>query len=231
MIGKRKKHQSVKGVNASPGGAGTPSGASPMPTAVASVAAPGDAEDGDAAEVSATAVVAVEESPAPPVAVATPAADGEGTPAEGEEGTKSGKRARSRGSLTPRWSSAEEQQLLALRAELGDRAWRAIAEKLGTGRTASGVEQHWCAPSPSERPRPLPPSPRRETRISPQSEPASIRTRTPLLPPRCTVSSMGVRPACSHPVDHPPPLTPQANNGRQTATPLGWWTASRRCRR
>ena len=53
-------------------------------------------------------------------------------------------RKRSRaGVKTPRWETAEESRLLALREELGERAWPSIALQLGTGRTASGVEQHW----------------------------------------------------------------------------------------
>ena len=43
-----------------------------------------------------------------------------------------------------RWTPQEEAQLSALVEELGPRGkWGQIAEKLASGRTSSGVEQHW----------------------------------------------------------------------------------------
>jgi len=42
----------------------------------------------------------------------------------------------------PRWTPDEEANLRQLLQELGN-SWAPIAERLGTGRTAAGVEQHW----------------------------------------------------------------------------------------
>ena len=41
------------------------------------------------------------------------------------------------------WTPAEESQLRTLVAELGPGAWPAIAQRLGTGRSATAVDQHW----------------------------------------------------------------------------------------
>jgi hypothetical protein len=41
-----------------------------------------------------------------------------------------------------RWTTDEEQQLLALHGELGP-SWQTIAERLGTSRTSHGVAQHY----------------------------------------------------------------------------------------
>jgi len=43
----------------------------------------------------------------------------------------------------PRWTEEEEEHLKALVASLGPRAWKTIADQLGTTRTASGIEQHY----------------------------------------------------------------------------------------
>lgn len=42
-----------------------------------------------------------------------------------------------------RWTVDEEARLRALVQEIGKGKWSKIAERLGTGRSASGVEQHW----------------------------------------------------------------------------------------
>ncbi len=42
-----------------------------------------------------------------------------------------------------RWAEDEEASLKELVAELGDNAWDQVAERLGTGRSARGAEQHW----------------------------------------------------------------------------------------
>jgi len=42
-----------------------------------------------------------------------------------------------------RWTVDEEARLRALVQEIGKGKWTLIAENLGTGRSASGVEQHW----------------------------------------------------------------------------------------
>merc|ERR1739841_36806 len=42
-----------------------------------------------------------------------------------------------------RWAEDEETSLKELVAELGDNAWDQVAERLGTGRSARGAEQHW----------------------------------------------------------------------------------------
>ena len=48
------------------------------------------------------------------------------------------------GAVAHRWTPQEEAQLSALVEELGPRGkWGQIAEKLASGRTSSGVEQHW----------------------------------------------------------------------------------------
>lgn len=112
MMGKRKKHQSVK---------------QPKPEGASNAAESAGAEGGTTPKSAAKS-------------------DAEGAGEEGGEDGESGgkvKRTRTRGGTTPRWSEAEEAQLLALRNELGERSWKEIAERLGTNRSASGVEQHW----------------------------------------------------------------------------------------
>ena len=55
------------------------------------------------------------------------------------------------------WTPAEESQLRTLVAELGPGAWPAIAQRLGTGRSATAVDQHWrksAASAPSAAPKP-----------------------------------------------------------------------------
>jgi len=42
-----------------------------------------------------------------------------------------------------RWTADEESRLRTLVAEVGKGKWAVVAENLGTGRSASGVEQHW----------------------------------------------------------------------------------------
>ena len=54
------------------------------------------------------------------------------------------RRTRARGGTTPRWGPEEEALLRELVAELGEKsAWSTIAKRLGTNRSASGVDQHW----------------------------------------------------------------------------------------
>ena len=42
----------------------------------------------------------------------------------------------------PRWTQEEDNHLRQSVQELGN-SWQAIADRLGTGRTPTGVEQHW----------------------------------------------------------------------------------------
>ena len=49
-----------------------------------------------------------------------------------------------RGTRKARWTPQEEANLQKLMGEMGTgRNWPAIAERLGTGRTPSAVEDHW----------------------------------------------------------------------------------------
>ena len=52
-------------------------------------------------------------------------------------------RRRRSGGSAQRWSPGEETTLRELVTELGVKRWAEIAERLSTGRTAAGVEQHW----------------------------------------------------------------------------------------
>ena len=64
---------------------------------------------------------------------------------EGDAGEKrkGGAGAKSR-SVAHRWTAEEEASLRRLVGELGGRGkWQAIADRLDSGRTPSGVEQHW----------------------------------------------------------------------------------------
>ena len=62
-------------------------------------------------------------------------------PAPAEEPTKV---VRAKGVARARWNRDEEERLKKLVEEHGaKRSWQKISEKLGSGRTASGVEQHW----------------------------------------------------------------------------------------
>lgn len=54
------------------------------------------------------------------------------------------KRNRLSGGKTQRWTLEEEEKLRFLVQELGPTGhWPTIAERLETGRTTAGVEQHW----------------------------------------------------------------------------------------
>ena len=54
------------------------------------------------------------------------------------------KRERRSGGKVSRWTQEEEDRLKALVLELGSSGqWQAIAERLETGRTAAGVDQHY----------------------------------------------------------------------------------------
>ena len=62
-------------------------------------------------------------------------------PAPAEEPTKV---VRAKGVARARWNRDEEERLKKLVGEHGaKRSWQKISEQLGSGRTASGVEQHW----------------------------------------------------------------------------------------
>ena len=62
----------------------------------------------------------------------------------GEEGEpEKAKRGRKRGTHVPRWTPEEEDRLRALVAEVGEKAWPIVAERLESNRSAAGVEQHW----------------------------------------------------------------------------------------
>ena len=69
--------------------------------------------------------------------------DGEnGSPAAARKRVRSGD-PKSR-TVAHRWTADEEEELRGLVAELGARGkWPQIAERLDSGRTPSGVEQHW----------------------------------------------------------------------------------------
>ena len=47
------------------------------------------------------------------------------------------------GAVAVRWTPQEEQMLSTSVDAVGSKNWAAVAEHMGTGRTASGVEQHW----------------------------------------------------------------------------------------
>ena len=56
-----------------------------------------------------------------------------------------------------RWTPDEEAELQALVGELGPDKWPAVAQRLGTGRSAAAVELHWkgtAASAPSAAPKP-----------------------------------------------------------------------------
>lgn len=48
-----------------------------------------------------------------------------------------------RSCVSHRWTVDEEARLRTLVQEMGKGKWTAVAEALGSGRSASGVEQHW----------------------------------------------------------------------------------------
>ena len=56
-----------------------------------------------------------------------------------------------------RWTPDEEAELQALVGKLGPDKWPAVAQRLGTGRSAAAVELHWkgtAASAPSAAPKP-----------------------------------------------------------------------------
>ena len=57
------------------------------------------------------------------------------------------KKKRASGVPVPRWTPEEEVRLQQLVEELGEKAWEEVAERLGGGRSGSGIDQHWCARS------------------------------------------------------------------------------------
>ena len=67
------------------------------------------------------------------------------SPAAGGAAAGEPKKKRQRsGGVSVRWSETEDATLLALVDELGSKGhWAEIAERLGTGRTGPGVDQHW----------------------------------------------------------------------------------------
>jgi hypothetical protein len=82
-----------------------------------------------------------------------------------------------------RWAEDEEASLKELVAELGDNAWDQVAERLGTGRSARGAEQHWEVMRGTHafaRKRKGPPPkapPKRSPKKEPEPEPARTRRR------------------------------------------------------
>ena len=82
----------------------------------------------------------------------------------------------------PRWTHEEETSLRTLVGELGNDAWATIAARLGTGRTANGVEVKWrklraagfaaLPPSPQQVVAPPPPSAPDATAAPPATAPA-----------------------------------------------------------
>ena len=82
-----------------------------------------------------------------------------------------------------RWAEDEEASLKELVKELGDNAWDQVAERLGTGRSARGAEQHWEVMRGTHafaRKRKGPPPkapPKRSPKKEPEPEPARTRRR------------------------------------------------------
>ena len=131
MMGKRKKHLSVK---KSPSATNGEASEAALEGAPVYVVATTDVEQGGAATPS-PATAADSGAVMRVVASEAPLSSGDKP-----------KRTRARGGNTPRWTEEEEKELLALRDELGERAWTQIAERLAVNRphrSASGVEQHW----------------------------------------------------------------------------------------
>lgn len=134
MMGKRKKHQSIKKSN---GGGGDVGGLDGSAMVVVTMG------DGSMSDPASSLVAAADSSAVMRAVGASDALSVE----------QKAKRTRARGGNTPRWTEEEEKDLLALREELGERSWGAIAERLSVDprsmrndrphRSASGVEQHW----------------------------------------------------------------------------------------
>lgn len=55
------------------------------------------------------------------------------------------KKRTSAGAPVPRWTPEEEERLKMLVHELGEKSWQHIADRLGTNRSGTGIEQHWWA--------------------------------------------------------------------------------------
>lgn len=55
------------------------------------------------------------------------------------------KKRRGQGTSVPRWTPEEEDTLRQVVAGIGERSWPQVAERLGSNRSAAGVDQHWCS--------------------------------------------------------------------------------------
>lgn len=53
------------------------------------------------------------------------------------------KKKRASGVPVPRWTPEEEERLKMAVHEFGEKAWSQVAERLGNGRSATGIDQHW----------------------------------------------------------------------------------------
>ncbi|KAL1529807.1 hypothetical protein AB1Y20_000739 [Prymnesium parvum] len=54
------------------------------------------------------------------------------------------KKKRASGVPVPRWTPEEEERLKLAVHELGEKSWTLVAERLGNGRSATGIDQHWA---------------------------------------------------------------------------------------
>lgn len=91
----------------------------------------------DATAVPNTAVAVIETT-------ATAVIEGGDAGAGSEEKPAKVPRLSRQGKTVPRWTLEEEELLKTAVAEVGDRNWQAVADKLANTRSAMAVEQHWC---------------------------------------------------------------------------------------
>ena len=77
-----------------------------------------------------------------------PISDGEVVAVDLDRATKGAaqhckKRGKKPGQPCARWTAEEEERLQEVVAQLGDKCWEMIAERLGSGRSGPGIQQHW----------------------------------------------------------------------------------------
>ena len=125
-----------------------------------------------------------------------------------------------------RWTPDEENELRTLVGELGPDKWPAVAQRLGTGRSADAVEQHWritpraSAPSaPREEASAAAPKPAKRARKSAAkraarsaAKPAATLAGDSLaaLPPGASGAAKRAPPAAKKPQSKPAPRPPRA---------------------